>query len=224
MKTTLRLLGLAALFGAAVPFTLHAQTNVVLSLKMSTNGLTGWQTIQTVVTNMPESPKAFYRMRIATTNGTPPPPTNSMALIPAGSFSMGNALSASGDGSSDELPVHTVDVSAFYMDKYEVSKALWDEVAVPEAAGGLKALYMAALREIPAWGHHAALMGALRDFPARLGANWCTAAPGVQQVGVLSNIPGVSGVLMPELIRPDLASLQQLGDWPDPAGALGGFL
>ena len=31
-------------------------------------------------------------------------------------------------GHSDELPQHTVNVSAFYMDRYEVTKALWDEV------------------------------------------------------------------------------------------------
>ena len=125
MKTILRLLGVVALLAAAIPSSLHAQTDVVLSLDVSTNGLTGWQTIQTVVTNMPESPKAFYRMRIATTSATP---TN-MALIPGGSFEMGNALSASNDGDTDELPVHTVSVREFYMDKYEVSKALWDEVA-----------------------------------------------------------------------------------------------
>jgi formylglycine-generating enzyme required for sulfatase activity len=52
-----------------------------------------------------------------------------MALVAAGSFEMGNALSASNDGDTDELPVHTVSVREFYMDKYEVSKALWDEVA-----------------------------------------------------------------------------------------------
>jgi formylglycine-generating enzyme required for sulfatase activity len=48
-----------------------------------------------------------------------------MALIPAGSFQMGDAL---GDGYSDELPVHTVYVSAFALDKYPVTKALWDSV------------------------------------------------------------------------------------------------
>ena len=48
-----------------------------------------------------------------------------MALIPAGSFTMGDAFS---EGYSDELPVHTVYVSAFYMDRYEVTKALWDDV------------------------------------------------------------------------------------------------
>ena len=102
--------------------------------------------------------------------------------------------------------------------------ALWDEVAVPETAVGLKALYMKALREIPAWGHHAALMGALRDFPARLDAKWRTAAPLVQQVGVLSSTPGVSGMLLADVTLPELTAWQRLGDWPDPAGALGGFL
>jgi formylglycine-generating enzyme required for sulfatase activity len=46
-----------------------------------------------------------------------------MALIPAGSFAMGDTL----DGDSNASPV-TVNVSAFYMGKYEVTKALWDEV------------------------------------------------------------------------------------------------
>jgi formylglycine-generating enzyme required for sulfatase activity len=44
-----------------------------------------------------------------------------MALIPAGSFAMGDTL----DGESDALPVHTIYVSAFYMDKYDVTLALW---------------------------------------------------------------------------------------------------
>jgi formylglycine-generating enzyme required for sulfatase activity len=49
-----------------------------------------------------------------------------MVLIPAGSFQMGDSF---GDGSPDERPVRTVIVSAFYMDKFEVTKALWDDVA-----------------------------------------------------------------------------------------------
>lgn len=48
-----------------------------------------------------------------------------MVLIPAGPFRMGDAFS---EGNSSELPVHTVTVSAFYMDQYPVTKALWDEV------------------------------------------------------------------------------------------------
>ena len=56
-----------------------------------------------------------------------------MVLIPAGSFEMGDSF---GVGYDDELPVHTVTVSAFSMDKYEVTKALWDEVATWAAANG----------------------------------------------------------------------------------------
>jgi len=55
------------------------------------------------------------------------PVPGGMALIPAGNFQMGNSTNAA-EGSSDELPVHTVYVSAFYMDRYEVTKQLWDDV------------------------------------------------------------------------------------------------
>jgi formylglycine-generating enzyme required for sulfatase activity len=59
-----------------------------------------------------------------------PNPPSGMALIPAGSFTMGDTL---GDwppewGPNPEVPAHSVSVSAFYMDKHEVTKALWDEV------------------------------------------------------------------------------------------------
>ena len=59
--------------------------------------------------------------------GPPVIPGPNMALIPAGPFTMGNCMDP-GEGDTDELPLHTVYVSAFYMDKYEVTKALWDEV------------------------------------------------------------------------------------------------
>lgn len=52
---------------------------------------------------------------------------NGMALIPAGLFQMGDAFY---EGQADEQPVRAVFVSAFYMDKFEVTKALWDEVKV----------------------------------------------------------------------------------------------
>src|ERR1035437_4740231 len=63
----------------------------------------------------------FYRVR-----GVAWTPAG-MALIPAGSLTMGNTFSPS-EGYSDELPLHTVYVSAFYMDKYDVTKAQWDSV------------------------------------------------------------------------------------------------
>ncbi|NLH74344.1 MAG: formylglycine-generating enzyme family protein, partial [Verrucomicrobia bacterium] len=63
----------------------------------------------------------FYRVR-GEAQEEPPP---GMVLIAAGPFQMGDSF---GEGDSDEYPVHTVFVSAFYMDRYEVTKTLWDEV------------------------------------------------------------------------------------------------
>jgi formylglycine-generating enzyme required for sulfatase activity len=57
---------------------------------------------------------------------TQPPPPSGMALIPAGSFEMGDSFNE--QGADYERPVHTVYVSAFYMDRTEVTKALWDTV------------------------------------------------------------------------------------------------
>ncbi len=65
----------------------------------------------------------FYRAVTTVSNGAPA----NMVLIPAGTFTMGNAMDP-GEGFLNELPLHSVSVSAFYMDKYNVTKALWDEV------------------------------------------------------------------------------------------------
>ena len=70
-------------------------------------------------------------VRIAVTNATmalrvhDPAQTSGMAYIPAGSFHMGDTFS---EGESFELPVHTVYVDAFYMDKCEVTWGKWKEV------------------------------------------------------------------------------------------------
>lgn len=48
-----------------------------------------------------------------------------MVSIPGGSFQMGDL---SGDGDSDELPVHTVTLSPFSMAKYELTYEKWMEV------------------------------------------------------------------------------------------------
>ena len=61
----------------------------------------------------------FYRVR-----GVSAAPAG-MVLIPGGPFAMGDAFP---DHPPAEWSVHTVQVSGFYMDKYEVTKALWDEV------------------------------------------------------------------------------------------------
>jgi len=54
-----------------------------------------------------------------------PSPPSGMAFIPAGSFMMGDTF---GEGLLYELPTHTVYVSAFYMDIYLVTTALWYDV------------------------------------------------------------------------------------------------
>ena len=78
----------------------------------------------------------FYRVVATVTNPLSTPPD--MAMIPAGSFVMGNATNVfpESEGSSDELPQHTVYVSAFFMDVYEVTKAKWDDVIAYNAGNG----------------------------------------------------------------------------------------
>ena len=68
-----------------------------------------------------------YAMRAASagiadrTADTPPP---GMRLIPGGTFAMG----ASREGDSDQLPVHDVEVAAFFLSQTEVTQQLWDKV------------------------------------------------------------------------------------------------
>jgi len=61
------------------------------------------------------------------------PPSAAMALVRGGAFQMGDAFN---EGNSDERPVRTVIVSAFYIDRFEVTKGLWDEVATWAQAHG----------------------------------------------------------------------------------------
>jgi formylglycine-generating enzyme required for sulfatase activity len=75
-----------------------------------------------VIVSNPNGSATSQSAQLTVYSGSTP---GGMALIPAGSFTMGDTFS---EGDSDERPTHTVYVSAFYMDKYEVTKALWDEV------------------------------------------------------------------------------------------------
>jgi formylglycine-generating enzyme len=68
-------------------------------------------------TNLPVATARFYRAVEV--------PDTSMVLIPGGSFMLGDTL---GDGFTSELPVHSVSVSAVYLDRYEVTRHLWDDV------------------------------------------------------------------------------------------------
>jgi formylglycine-generating enzyme required for sulfatase activity len=58
-----------------------------------------------------------------------------MVLIPAGNYQMGNSTNSE-EGGTEELPVHTVYVSGFYMDRYEVTKQLWDDVRLWNGGNG----------------------------------------------------------------------------------------
>ena len=74
-------------------------------------------------------PSRFYRAVLIEDGGPIP---DGMELIPAGSFLMGDS-SGGEDGEDwevweDELPRHSVFVSGFYMDRFEVTKELWNEV------------------------------------------------------------------------------------------------
>ena len=86
-------------------------------------------------TDWPGKFSSNMRFRITADDQVIPIAPTGMALIPAGSFTMGNCMSAS-EGWTEELPTHTVSVSAFYMDKYLVTKALWDSVYVWAVAHG----------------------------------------------------------------------------------------
>ena len=54
--------------------------------------------------------------------------SGSMVLIPAGEFVMGATTNMGHESYADDVPQHTVYISAFYMDKYEVTSNLWREV------------------------------------------------------------------------------------------------
>lgn len=82
-------------------------------------------------TNVPVEPdtvRRFWRARL----GSVPP---SFVPIPAGEFQMGNAFDPS-DGEADELPRHTVYVSAFYMQATETTKTQWDDVRAWASTNG----------------------------------------------------------------------------------------
>src|SRR6185436_4397190 len=49
-----------------------------------------------------------------------------MVLIPAGQFKMGST-----HGDADETPVHIVQLSAFWMDRHEVTQAEYEKLGFP---------------------------------------------------------------------------------------------
>lgn len=81
----------------------------------------------------PDFAATTMRLRITAASVPPEPPRSGFALIPAGSFQMGDSF---GEAWSAERPVHTVYVSAFYMGRTEVTYGQWLEVLAWAAANG----------------------------------------------------------------------------------------
>jgi hypothetical protein len=128
--------------GGAAAFTVQANGSTPLGYRWQKNGLwlsddsriTGTRGSTLRIANTQSGDAGNYRVFVSNSagsvasrntlltvysGGTP----SGMALIPAGSFQMGDNL----DGESD-APVHSVYVSAFYMDKFDVTEALWAQV------------------------------------------------------------------------------------------------
>lgn len=110
-------------FGLAGPagaiFMVEASTDLRDWLSLSTN-VFGADFFPFVDSHSATSTMRFYRVKF----GVLPDASAGLALIPAGVFSMGD----SNDGTPAALPVHAVEVSAFYLEQLEVTKARWDEV------------------------------------------------------------------------------------------------
>jgi len=128
--------------GQTASFSVTANGDSPLTYRWQRSGLnltddgriTGTQSSTLQIARCSTSDAGSYRVLVSNSYGTTNSrnalltvaPTNvpsGMALIPAGNFTMGDNL----DGESD-APVHTVYVSAFYMDQYDVAYALWQQV------------------------------------------------------------------------------------------------
>ena len=64
------------------------------------------------------------RARVTAHDGSTPPAPPGMAYITAGRFQMGDNL----DNETWAMPVHNAEVAGFFMDKFEVTKELWQSV------------------------------------------------------------------------------------------------
>ncbi|MCX6879107.1 MAG: SUMF1/EgtB/PvdO family nonheme iron enzyme [Verrucomicrobia bacterium] len=88
---------------------------------------TGTPPQHTFTLPMSGSPRLLVRLKVTSSETPPPPGAERFSLIPAGSFQMGDQ-SKPLVGYANELPVHTVFVSALFMGKCSVTTEEWDEV------------------------------------------------------------------------------------------------
>jgi formylglycine-generating enzyme required for sulfatase activity len=125
--------------GATPQFVVQSDVGITNQVQYCTNlSLTNWVVLTNLVVAQspylfvdvaaPTGPRRFYRVAA-------PPAPSGMALIPAGSFTMGNCMDPS-EGTSYELPLHTVYVSGFYMDQYLVTSNLYFAVKAWNGGNG----------------------------------------------------------------------------------------
>lgn len=86
------------------------------------SGKTGTSTIKVTVSDGKLSRSDTFLLTVRANVAVP----TGFALIPAGAFTMGNSVLADADIS--DAPTRTVILDAFYMAKYELTKAEWNEV------------------------------------------------------------------------------------------------
>jgi formylglycine-generating enzyme required for sulfatase activity len=115
-------------------------SNYVVQDTTNLSQTNNWQTLTNLTlpsspylwvdTSAPATGRRFYRVEMSASTSQPNTPSG-MALVPAGSFVMGDSV----DGESD-APTSTVYVSAFYMDTNLVSSNLWQQVYQWAATNG----------------------------------------------------------------------------------------
>ena len=111
--------------GADISSVVNGEATLQIVLEESED-LSSWshrETIDVAVPLQQGETRKFFRCAIKDASLWVDP--DQFAVIPAGSFEMGDALD--GNEASD-APVVTVNVSEFYMGKYEVTKSEWDAV------------------------------------------------------------------------------------------------
>lgn len=116
--------------GPTLKLTGEAGTTNQIQFLSEIGGSNAWKVLTNIVlTHSPQYfndstaagiEKRFYQAVVTGGTITNAPPD--MAFIPSGTFTMGDNVDRY------QLPVHDVYVSAFYMDKCEVTKQRWDEV------------------------------------------------------------------------------------------------
>lgn len=127
--------------GAKPTLAIHSDTGVSNAIQyVSSLDQTNWATLTNLMVSQspysfedsttPAAPQRFYRVIAAAPVYAPAPA--GMSLIPAGTFNMGDisgdTLSWGWGELSEELPIHQVFVSAYYMEQTLVPAEKWEEV------------------------------------------------------------------------------------------------